>query len=101
MFIILDPVRKREALYPVEKLTDWKLFQSLASELLPPNIQIHSSNEADKAARDFAASITLVYILPTRKSKILGWKYKIPVLDVLSKHEIKRRKLLQETRNPA
>jgi hypothetical protein len=33
MFSILDPVRKREALDPVEKLTDWGLFQFLASEL--------------------------------------------------------------------
>jgi hypothetical protein len=28
----------REALDPVEKLTDWELFQSLASELISPNI---------------------------------------------------------------
>jgi hypothetical protein len=34
MFSILDPVRTREALDPVEKLTDWELFQSLASELI-------------------------------------------------------------------
>jgi hypothetical protein len=59
IFSILDPVRTREALDPVEKLTDWELFQILASEVISPNIQIHSSNEADKAARDFAASIPL------------------------------------------
>jgi hypothetical protein len=35
-----DPVRTREALHPVEKLTDWDLFQSLASELIYPSIQI-------------------------------------------------------------
>jgi hypothetical protein len=53
MFSFLDTVRTREALDPVEKLTDWELFQNLASELTSPNIQIHFSNEADKAARDF------------------------------------------------
>jgi hypothetical protein len=57
MFSILDPVRIRQALDPVEKLADWELFQSLASELVSPNIKIHSSKEADTAAHDFAASI--------------------------------------------
>jgi hypothetical protein len=38
MFSILDPVRKREALDPVVKPTDWELFQILASELMSPNI---------------------------------------------------------------
>jgi hypothetical protein len=35
------------------------LFQILASELMSPNIWIHSSNEADKAVRDFAASVAV------------------------------------------
>jgi hypothetical protein len=43
----------------------------------------------------------LAYRLSTRKSKILNWKYKIPLLDISSKHKRKRRKLLQETRSPA
>jgi hypothetical protein len=62
----LDPVRTREASDPVEKLRDWEMFQSLASELISPNIQIHSSNEADKGACDFSASVTAVYRLSTR-----------------------------------
>jgi hypothetical protein len=45
-FSILDPVITRGTLDPVEKLTDWELFQSLTSELVSPNIEIHSSNEA-------------------------------------------------------
>jgi hypothetical protein len=57
MFSIVDHVRTREAVDPVENLTDWDPFQSLASELISPNILIHSSNEADKAACDFAAFI--------------------------------------------
>jgi hypothetical protein len=39
-----------EALDPVQKLADWELLQSLASELITQNIKIHASNEADKAA---------------------------------------------------
>jgi hypothetical protein len=39
-----------------------------ASELVPPNIQIHSYDEADKAARDFAGSIASAYRLSTRKT---------------------------------
>jgi hypothetical protein len=66
MFSILGPVRSRDTLDPVEKLTNWKLCQSLASELVSPNIQIYSSNEGDKAARDFAASIASAYRLSTR-----------------------------------
>jgi hypothetical protein len=51
----------------VEKMTDWELFQSIASELISPNIQFHFSNEADKSARDSAASIASAYRLPIKK----------------------------------
>jgi hypothetical protein len=71
MFSILDPLRMREALDPVEKLTDWEMFQSPASELISPSIQIHSSEEAGKAARDFAASIVSAYRLSTRNTTVL------------------------------
>jgi hypothetical protein len=63
LFSILDSVRTREALDPVEKLTDWDLFKSVASEIISPNTQIHSSNVADKEARDLAASIASAYRL--------------------------------------
>jgi hypothetical protein len=66
MFRILGPVRTREASDPVQKLTDWELFQSIASELIFPNIQICFSNEADKAARDFPVSIAVAYMLSTK-----------------------------------
>jgi hypothetical protein len=42
---------------PVDKFTDWEQFQSLASELIAPRIQINSKEEADKEARDFTAFI--------------------------------------------
>jgi hypothetical protein len=34
MFSILDPVRTRGASDPAEKLTDWELFPSFASQLI-------------------------------------------------------------------
>jgi hypothetical protein len=70
----------RKALDPVEKLTDWELFQSLASGLVSPNIQIHSSNEADKAACDSAASVASAYRILTRTTTVLDRKYEIPCL---------------------
>jgi hypothetical protein len=41
LFTITEPVRTREASDPAGKLTDWELLQSLVSELISPNIQIH------------------------------------------------------------
>jgi hypothetical protein len=74
IFSVLDPVRTREARDPVEKPTDWELLQSLAYELIFQNIQIPSSNEADKAVRHFEVS---AYRIQTRKTTILagGTKY--------------------------
>jgi hypothetical protein len=57
MFTILSPGRRSKTLYSFEKLMNRELFQRLDSELVSPNKQIYSSNEADKAARDFPASI--------------------------------------------
>jgi hypothetical protein len=101
MFSILDPVRMRKAVDPVEKLTDWKLFQSLASELISSNKQIYSSNDTDKAACDFTASLALVYKLSTRRTAILDQKYEIVYLDLFLKHKRKLRTLWQETTEPA
>jgi hypothetical protein len=98
MFSILDSVRSRGALDPVEKLTDWEMFQNLTPEHVSPNIQIHSSDEADKAAQDLSVSTASAYRLSTRKATILGWKYEIPGLDKLLKHERQLRKLWQETK---
>jgi hypothetical protein len=100
MFSFLDPDRTRETLDSVEKLTDCELFQSLASELISPNIQIHSSSEADKVSRGFAAPVALAYRLSTRKTTILYQKYEIHGLDRLFKHIRNLRILLQETRYP-
>jgi hypothetical protein len=101
IFNTLDPVRTRKALDPVENLTDLELFQNLASELRTPNIQIHSSNVAEKAARDFAVSVASAYRLLARKTTISDWKCEIHGLDRLLKRKRKLRKLWQETRDPA
>jgi hypothetical protein len=77
----MDPVKTKEALDPIKKLTDWELFQSLASELISPNILIHSSNETDKGANDFAASVALAHMISTRKTTILDRKDETPGLD--------------------
>jgi hypothetical protein len=65
LFHILDYVTTRNLSEPIEKFTDWERFQSLASDLVSPKIQINSGVEANKAAREFAASITSAYRLST------------------------------------
>jgi hypothetical protein len=73
VFSILGPVRAKETFDPVENFTDWERFQSFASELISTNIQIHCSEQADKAARNFAASIALA----CRKITLLDQKYEL------------------------
>jgi hypothetical protein len=57
IFHILDHVKIRNPSEPIEKFTDWDRFQSLASELISPRIEINSGVEADKVVRDFGASV--------------------------------------------
>jgi hypothetical protein len=92
MFSILDPVRTRVASDPVEKLIDWELFRSIASELVSPNIQILSSEQTDKAECDLATSIVSAYRLSTRKTTVLHRNYGIPDIGRLLKHKRKLRK---------
>jgi hypothetical protein len=61
IFHILDHVNIRNLSDPIEKFTGWDRFQSLASELISPEIEIKSGVEADKVARDFSASIASAY----------------------------------------
>jgi hypothetical protein len=57
IFHLLDHIRTRNLSNPVEKFTDWKRFQRLASEINSPRIRINSEEDANKGARDFTASI--------------------------------------------
>jgi hypothetical protein len=66
-FHILYHVKIRNLSDPIEKFTDWERFQDLASELISPKIEITSEAEADKAARNFTASISSAYRLSTSK----------------------------------
>jgi hypothetical protein len=67
VFHLLDHVRTRKFLDLVDKFTDWEWFESLASELVSPRIQINSGEEADKVVCDFTASIASAYRLSTSK----------------------------------
>jgi hypothetical protein len=48
---------------------------------MPPNIQIHSSNEADKATHDFAACTASANRISNRKTTIFDKEYEITGLD--------------------
>jgi hypothetical protein len=62
------------------------------------NIRIQSSNEADKAVRDFAASkAAAAYWLSYRETTILDREYVVPGLDRLLKYKKTLKKLWQET----
>jgi hypothetical protein len=101
VFHILDHVKIRNLSEPIEKFTDWDRFQSLASELISPQVQINSGVEADKAARDFTASVASAFRLSTSKVTLSDINNDLPGLDRLLKHKRRLRKLWQETRDPA
>jgi hypothetical protein len=67
IFYLLDLIRSRNLSNPFDKFTDWERFKRLASELIAPKIQINSEEEANKAAREFTATIALAYKMGTRK----------------------------------
>jgi hypothetical protein len=71
VFHLLYHVRTRDISDSVYKFTDLEWFQSLASELISPRIQISLGEEADKLAIDFSAFIALVYRLSA--SKLTLW----------------------------
>jgi hypothetical protein len=101
VFHILDHVRTRNLSEPTKKFTDWERFQSLASDLVSPSIQINSGVAADKVARDFAASIASAYRLSTSKVTLSDLNSDAPALDRLIKHKRRLRKLWHETRDSA
>jgi hypothetical protein len=98
IFHILDHVKIRKLSDPLEKFTDWNRYQSLASELISPKVEIKSGVEADKAAREFSAFIASAYRLSTSKITLLDLNSDLPCLDRLLRHEQRLRKLWQETR---
>jgi hypothetical protein len=99
MFHILDYVRSKQISEPLEKFTNWEWFQSLASNLISPRVEINSGVDADKAARAFTASIASAYRLSTNKITLSDLNNDIPGLDRLLRYKKKLRKLWQETRD--
>jgi hypothetical protein len=86
---------------PVDKLKDLYRFQSLASELISPRIQINSGEEIDKGARGFTASTASVYRLLARKITLSDLNNYLPGLEILLNFNRRLRKLWQVTWNPA
>jgi hypothetical protein len=99
MFHILDHVRTKQISKPLERFTDWEQFQSLASNLISPRVEINSGIEADKVACDFAACIASAYRLSTSKITLSELNNDLPGLDRLWYKE-KMRKLWREVRDP-
>jgi hypothetical protein len=98
IFHILDHVKIRNLSDPIEKLTDWNVFNSLASELISPKIKIKCGVEAEKAALEISASIASAYRLPTNKIALLDLNNDLPGFYRLLKHKKRLRKVWQETR---
>jgi hypothetical protein len=82
MFHILDQVRTKQISEPLEKFTNWKRFQSLASNLLSPRVEINSGVDANKAARYFTTSIASACRLSTNKITLSDLNNGIPGLAV-------------------
>jgi hypothetical protein len=101
MFCILDHIKAWEILDPFEKFTDWERFQSFASALVSQIVEMNSYIEADKADRDFAASVASAYRLSTKTITISDCNRGLSSLERLLKHKQRLRKLWQETRDPA
>jgi hypothetical protein len=57
--------------------------------------------EADKAVRDFTASIASAYRLSTRKITLFDTNNDLPGLERLLKHKQRLRNMWQENRDPA
>jgi hypothetical protein len=99
-FHLLDHVKVRNLWKPIEKLTNYERFQNIVSEFISPRQEINTGTEADKAARDFTASIAAAHRLSTRKVALSDVNSELPGLDRLFKLKRRLRKLWQETRDP-
>jgi hypothetical protein len=101
IFHIQAHVKIRNISVHIEIFTEWDRFQSLDSELISQRIEIISGIEADKAVRDFRASIASAYRLASSKGTLSSINNEIPGLDRLLTHKRRLRKLCQETRDPS
>jgi hypothetical protein len=81
VFHIMDLVTTNKLLEPLEKFTGWERFQSLASDLISPRLDINSGIEADKAPREYTASIASAHRLSTSTVKRYELNHDHPGLD--------------------
>jgi hypothetical protein len=100
LFHMMDHVSTMEISAPDEIHTDWERFKSLASDLISPKTQIHTSEDAEVTARNFAASIASTYRLSTNKITFSELNEELPELDHLLQLNYRLRTLWHETRNP-
>jgi hypothetical protein len=84
---ILNHVRTKQISEPLEKVTYWERFQSLASNLISPRVKINSGVEADKAGRAFTASIASTYRLSTRMITLSELNNDLPGIDRLLRYK--------------
>jgi hypothetical protein len=82
IFHILDHVKIRNLSDPIAKFTDWERFQSLASDLISPTLDINTGKKP-MAQREFTASIASAYRLSTSKVNISEVNTDLPGLDRL------------------
>jgi hypothetical protein len=73
---------------PTEKFTDWERFQSLASELISPKVEINKRLEAD-----FTASIPSAYRLATSMITLLDINNDLPGLHQLLEYKQRLREM--------
>jgi hypothetical protein len=86
VFLLLDHVRNRNLSDLVDKFTIWERYSILSSELISSGIQINSEEEANKACRDFNASIASAYRLSTRRITLLDLNKYLPGLESPQEH---------------
>jgi hypothetical protein len=86
IFYIFVHTKSTKSLYQVEKITDWERFQSVASALVSPRVNIYSFIKADKADGVFAESIALAYRLSTEITTISDSNRRPYSLERLLKH---------------
>jgi hypothetical protein len=82
-FHFLDHTRTRNLSDSVDKFTNWEGFQSLASELISPKIQINWEEETGKSAIDFTAVISSAYRVATSKITLSDVNKDMPALENL------------------
>jgi hypothetical protein len=101
MFCIFDHVKVREYLVPVEEFTDRERFKASPLPKVSSKNEINSCIEADKAVRDFAASIASAYSLSTEATTISVRNCGPSGIDRQLRHKHRLRVLWQETQGPA